>query len=77
MNSSAASGPSLQEIEEAETWLTAREWLDRLEALVRANGSDPEMLEAVEYFREVNNDWGLPDDEILLIAERGGAGRVN
>lgn len=55
-------GLTLDAIEDYETCEWLNEQLDRLEQLVRDNGEDDEMLEAISFLREENNEWWTPSD---------------
>ncbi|MCK9541327.1 MAG: cytochrome P450 [Novosphingobium sp.] len=53
--------PKLEDIEEHETAQWLDQQLDRIEQLIRENGADEDMLEAISYLRDENDQWFAPD----------------
>lgn len=53
--------PNLNEIEEAETGLWLHEQLSRIRAVLVELDSDEEMLDAIDYLIEENEQWIDPD----------------
>lgn len=62
--------PNLEAIEGHETGQWLKEQLDRIEQLVRDNGGDDEMLEAISFLREENDQWAEPDVQSLAQSEK-------
>ncbi len=50
-------GPSLQDIEEAETGLWVEQQLNRIHDFLMERGADSEMLDAVDYLIRDNSGW--------------------
>ena len=67
MNSTKFQAPSLQEIEEAETWIQNAHLLDQLEIFLRSHGSDEELIDGLDYLRADNDMW-KGREEVLEIA---------
>lgn len=63
---------SLADIEETETSLWLLEQLNRIQKLLVEHGADDELLEAVEYLIEDNDQWVSPKIEALLGSTRTG-----
>lgn len=57
--------PSLDDIEQHMTGKWVSEQLDRLELLVRENGSDDEMLDVIAFLRDENDWWAVSEVEEL------------
>jgi len=71
--------PSLDDIEQHMTGKWVSEQLDRLELLVRENGSDDEMLDVIAFLRDENDRWSIPQVEemeqagLLTLSDDGAA----
>jgi len=57
--------PNLEDIEVHETAQWVDQQLDRIEQLVRENGADEDMLEAISYLRDENDRWSEPGIQSL------------